>query len=137
VGFTAPYKDFGNLRVSEMIRSWHPDVRALVDNCEPTETFTVRIRHAVPFNRWGTGPVTLLGDAAHAMSPNRGSGANTALRDAGWLSRQLLAVHRDELTLRRALSDYEEVMLREGFAEVAATEQVPGEWFRRSRRPAE
>lgn len=31
---------------------------------------------------WGRGPVTLLGDAAHAMTPNMGQGACTALEDA-------------------------------------------------------
>ena len=134
-GFTAPPKDFGDLR--ELIRSWHPNIRALVDRCEPDETCTVRIRHAGPISGWGTGPVTLLGDAVHAMPPSRGSGANLALRDAARLCRRLLAVHRGEQPLRTALDDYEEVMLREGFAEVAASIRAPSDWFRRShRRPA-
>jgi 2-polyprenyl-6-methoxyphenol hydroxylase-like FAD-dependent oxidoreductase len=35
-----------------------------------------------PVNRWGVGPVTLLGDAAHPMLPYAGQGAAQALEDA-------------------------------------------------------
>ena len=134
--FTAPHKDFDRGGVAGHIRGWHPNVRALVDQSEPDQTRAVRIRHAGPISGWGTGPVTLLGDAIHAMPPSRGSGANMALRDAARLCRHLVAVHRGELPLRTALDNYEEVMLDEGFAEVAASVRAPGEWFRRSRRPA-
>ena len=135
--FTAPDKDFERGGVAEHIRGWHPGIRTLVDQSEPDQTCTVRIRHAGPISGWGTGPVMLLGDAIHAMPPSRGSGANMALRDAARLCRQLLAAHRGELPLRTALDNYEEVMVNEGFAEVAASVRAPGEWFRRSRRPTE
>ena len=35
-----------------------------------------------PTDRWGAGPVTLLGDAAHPMLPHTGQGAAQALEDA-------------------------------------------------------
>jgi 2-polyprenyl-6-methoxyphenol hydroxylase-like FAD-dependent oxidoreductase len=133
-GFSAPERDFLGRAVPELIRSWHPDLRSLVDNCDPTQTFTVDIRRAVEFTPWMTGPVILLGGAAHAMSPSRGSGTNMALRDVGRLSGLLAAARCGELPLRQALHDYEEVMLREGFEQVAASERTPREWFRRSRR---
>jgi len=75
--------------VLTMIKSWHPDLRRLVAMAEPGETFLVRIRTSVPEPAWPPSRVTLLGDAIHAMSPARGSGANTALRDAGVLHRTL------------------------------------------------
>jgi 2-polyprenyl-6-methoxyphenol hydroxylase-like FAD-dependent oxidoreductase len=37
--------------------------------------------------RWGRGPVTLLGDAAHPMTPNLGQGSCAAIEDALTLSR--------------------------------------------------
>ena len=36
----------------------------------------------VPMDRWTQGRVTLLGDAAHAMTPNLGQGACQAIEDA-------------------------------------------------------
>ncbi|MFC4563091.1 FAD-dependent oxidoreductase [Nocardiopsis mangrovi] len=45
-------------------------------------------RHTVP-DLWGHGPVTLLGDAAHAFPPSTAQGANQALEDAWALTRAL------------------------------------------------
>lgn len=40
---------------------------------------------------WGRGRVMLLGDAAHAMTPNQGQGAAMAVEDALVLTRELAA----------------------------------------------
>jgi salicylate hydroxylase len=44
-----------------------------------------------PLPQWGTGPVTLLGDAAHAMRPFLAQGAAMAIEDAAVLARALAA----------------------------------------------
>jgi salicylate hydroxylase len=44
-----------------------------------------------PLQRWGIGPVTLLGDAAHPMFPFFGQGAAQALEDAASVARHLAA----------------------------------------------
>jgi 2-polyprenyl-6-methoxyphenol hydroxylase-like FAD-dependent oxidoreductase len=54
-----------------------------------------------PAPRWGEGRVTLLGDAAHPMTPNQGRGAGQALEDAVVLSR-LLAAGGDPVSALRA-----------------------------------
>jgi 2-polyprenyl-6-methoxyphenol hydroxylase-like FAD-dependent oxidoreductase len=38
--------------------------------------------HRPPLGRWTKGRVTLLGDAAHAMAPHHGQGANQSIEDA-------------------------------------------------------
>ena len=54
---------------------------------------TAILRHDIfdrpPTKRWGLGRVTLLGDAAHATTPNLGQGACLALEDAVVLARRL------------------------------------------------
>ena len=76
---------------AELIRTWHPGLRALHAQADIGETFGVRVRVSPPAPPWPPGRVTVLGDAIHAMSPAGGSGANTALRDAALLSRTLTA----------------------------------------------
>lgn len=57
-----------------------------------------------------TSRVTLLGDAAHAMTTHRGLGANTALRDARDLA--------DVIILGKNLSEYEDRMIPRGFSAI-------------------
>jgi 2-polyprenyl-6-methoxyphenol hydroxylase-like FAD-dependent oxidoreductase len=63
----------------------------------------------------------LLGDALHDMTPFRGIGANTALRDTAALRQALGAVDRGEQDLLQALSAYERAMMEYGFRAVRAS----------------
>lgn len=54
-----------------------------------------------PLPRWGSGVVTLIGDAAHPMLPHTGQGAAQALVDAVTLGRMLRPDVNIESTLRR------------------------------------
>ena len=63
-----------------------PDVLAAVDDRDAG--FFPHYRHAVPAT-WGTGRVTVIGDAAHSMPPTRAQGANQALEDAWAMARAL------------------------------------------------
>lgn len=53
------------------------------------------LRHDIydrpPLRSWGAGRATLLGDAAHPMTPNLGQGACQAIEDAVVLMKQLSA----------------------------------------------
>ncbi|KAL9107658.1 MAG: hypothetical protein Q9227_007465 [Pyrenula ochraceoflavens] len=44
---------------------WHPIFRSLVAITVPESVFKAHIKTTVPYDHWGTGPVTILGDAAH------------------------------------------------------------------------
>jgi 2-polyprenyl-6-methoxyphenol hydroxylase-like FAD-dependent oxidoreductase len=115
------------------IRRWHPDLVRLVELAEVRETSLVTVRTAVPVAPWQPSRVTLLGDAIHAMSPARGSGANTALRDAALLTAELAAADRGAKTLLQAVGTYERQMIDYGFAAVraAGAEPAAGVSFRR------
>jgi 2-polyprenyl-6-methoxyphenol hydroxylase-like FAD-dependent oxidoreductase len=106
---------------ARMIRRWHPQVRELVARCQAEENFHLPVRVAEPVAPWPAGPVTLLGDAVHAMSPSGGSGANTALRDAALLATRLSSAAHGELGLTAAIDGYQAEMLDHGFAVVRAS----------------
>ena len=107
--------------VGERIAGWAPGLRRLVAGSEPETVHALRIRSAEPVAAWPTGPVTLLGDAIHNMTPMAGIGANTALRDADLVRRMLIAVRDGATPQPVAVADYERQMLDYGFAAVAAS----------------
>ncbi len=110
--------------VLDLTRGWHRDLRGLVALGEPAETFYLAIRTSVPIEHWETTNVTLLGDAIHSMSPAGGSGANTALLDAGLLCADLVAASLGRRPLLKAIRDYEERMVGYGFEAVRASQQA-------------
>ena len=109
----------------DTIRRWHQDLRELIEAATIEDTTLTRIRTAVPIAPWTPSRVTLLGDAIHAMSPSRGSGANTALRDAALLAQQLDATAHGHKPLIQAIQDYEHAMIDYGFAAVRAASRTP------------
>lgn len=90
----------------DMFSGWGPRLRALLVACE--DTFIVRSIMALPVpQQWEHRPgVTLLGDAAHLMSPFGGQGANLAMLDGADLASALAT----EPDLDTAVRRYEETM---------------------------
>lgn len=111
----------------EMTPTWHPHLRTLFSLADPSTCFPVNIRTSVPIPAWPTSNVTLLGDAIHTMTPGRGVGANTALRDAALLCRSLTAARDGRTTVIEAIAGYEEKMRAYGFdAVLKSREQMDG-----------
>ena len=104
--------------VLDRVAGWAPALRDIVAGSDPTTVNAIHVRTATPVKPWPTGPVTLLGDAIHNMTPMAGIGANTALRDAELLCRQLTAINAGRLELLPAVAEYERQMLDYGFAAV-------------------
>jgi 2-polyprenyl-6-methoxyphenol hydroxylase-like FAD-dependent oxidoreductase len=61
---------------------WHPPITALLKATPEEAILRNDILHRMPVGKWGEGRVTLLGDAAHPMTPNLGQGACQAIEDA-------------------------------------------------------
>lgn len=105
--------------VLESTRNWHPDLRRIVELSDPEAAFPLRIATSVPVDPWPTTTITLLGDAIHTMTPGQGVGANTALRDASLLCRELTAAAGESKPLLTAIGAYEAEMIPYGFTRVA------------------
>ena len=97
---------------------WDPAVRRIIAAQDAASIFPVSVRSSVPHDGWDPGPVALLGDAVHAMSPAIGVGANTALRDAQVLTARLADAATTGSPATEALDRYQREMLGYGFAAV-------------------
>jgi 2-polyprenyl-6-methoxyphenol hydroxylase-like FAD-dependent oxidoreductase len=75
--------------VRERLKSWPEPVRSIIAATDDDEIAVMDIADAKPVKRWGSGPATLLGDAAHPILPNLGQGTSQALEDAIVLGRSL------------------------------------------------
>jgi 2-polyprenyl-6-methoxyphenol hydroxylase-like FAD-dependent oxidoreductase len=65
-------------------------VPAILDTLGPDSAMHVAPIEEVTLDQWSAGPVLLIGDAAHATSPNTAEGAAMALED-GLVSAECLA----------------------------------------------
>jgi 2-polyprenyl-6-methoxyphenol hydroxylase-like FAD-dependent oxidoreductase len=83
---------------AEWIWDWL-DVPALIRQADIVFENPMIDRDPVP--TWQDGPVVLLGDAAHPMTPNLGQGAGQAIEDAAVLDRCLATTDTIDAALRR------------------------------------
>ena len=87
--------------VQDCFRAWHDPIPAVI--AATGEILRNDILDRPPMAVWGSGRVTVLGDAAHPTTPNLGQGACQALEDAVVLAHYL----RGATDVRAALRAYE------------------------------
>ncbi|MEV0637372.1 FAD-dependent monooxygenase [Streptomyces sp. NPDC050619] len=94
----------GKEKIAGLFAGWADEVREAI-RVTPEETIVSITAQDRPFlERWGTGRMSLLGDAAHPMLVSLGQGAALAIEDA-----VILAEHLKEATdLSSALRGYED-----------------------------
>lgn len=104
----------------KLFKGWHPVVSTLLNATETSMILRNDISDLQPLPSWNKGRVTLLGDAAHAMTPNMGQGACQALEDALILARSL----RDAQNLEHAFEVYQHKRLARANMVVVKSHQM-------------
>jgi 2-polyprenyl-6-methoxyphenol hydroxylase-like FAD-dependent oxidoreductase len=99
---------------------WHEPIPALIRAAARGSILRNDIYDRRPVSAWGRGRVTLLGDAAHPMTPDLGQGACQAIEDGLELARALDRHANPEEALRR----YEAVRTERTASIVMASRRV-------------
>jgi salicylate hydroxylase len=76
-----------------LFQGWHPAVTEMIAAVRHEARWGLFLSR--PLRRWRRGRVILLGDAAHAMLPHQGQGANTTIEDAVTLAELIAADPHD------------------------------------------
>jgi 2-polyprenyl-6-methoxyphenol hydroxylase-like FAD-dependent oxidoreductase len=97
----------GSEDLGEVFGDWHGPVRELLAATPDSDRSYLEIRELAPLPRWHRERCVLVGDAAHAMTPNLGQGAAQALQDVVALRREI-----GSKPLAEALRGYERARKR-------------------------
>ena len=85
----------------DLFYDWHDPVPAVIEATREMDILRNDVYELPHLKCWSSGRVTLLGDAAHAMTPNLGQGGCLAIEDALTLASCLASEHDVVAVLKR------------------------------------
>ncbi|KAF4985083.1 hypothetical protein FDECE_16837 [Fusarium decemcellulare] len=97
--------------LNTVYKDWDPRLKQALEfsdgRCNPRSLYMLPVGH-----KWTHKPgLTLIGDAAHLMTPYAGEGVNQALEDALLLAKAINgAANKDDEALDKAIREFEETM---------------------------
>lgn len=108
-------------------QDWAPQLRKVIESCS-VETMAARNLYMFPVGlQWAAQKdVTLVGDAAHLMTPCAGEGVNAALTDAMDLA---LAIVENRDDIGKTIQEYESKMFPRARAIMQQTWDLKQIWF--------
>jgi 2-polyprenyl-6-methoxyphenol hydroxylase-like FAD-dependent oxidoreductase len=97
---------FGKRKIASLFNNYHPLVKSIIESTPEDHIHTSMLADLKPISSWVNGRICLLGDAAHATTPNLGQGACQSIEDA-----YVLAECLSMLPLQEAFEHYEKVRM--------------------------
>lgn len=94
--------------LADRYAAFPPMVAEMLRKTPQDDIIKVDLHDFVPLKTWSTGRVVLLGDAAHAMTPNLGQGGAKAVEDGYTLAEKLCAHDQPE----HAIAAYERARVK-------------------------
>ncbi len=98
------YSEIKNL--PDLFKDFHPLAIDILEQTKPTQIHEAELTDFYPIPNWHKENVCLMGDAAHAMTPNMGQGACQAIEDAYVLA-ECLGKHE----IKTAFSEFESIRM--------------------------
>lgn len=90
----------GKAGIQALFRGWAEEVQAVIAATPASDISSLPAQDRPFIERWGDGPVTLLGDAAHPMLTSLGQGAAIAIEDGAVLAHCLKTIAEPQAALR-------------------------------------
>ncbi|MBG6607639.1 FAD-dependent monooxygenase [Pseudomonas aeruginosa] len=90
----------GKAGIQRLYAGWADEVQAVIEATPEADISSLPAQDRPFLERWGDGPVTLLGDAAHPMLTSLGQGAAIAIEDAAVLAHCLATIDDPQAALR-------------------------------------
>jgi 2-polyprenyl-6-methoxyphenol hydroxylase-like FAD-dependent oxidoreductase len=92
--------DIRQQKLLDLFEGWYAPIIELIKTTPPASIRRSSTYDRAPVSKWGEGNMTLLGDAAHPMTPNLGQGGCMAIEDALVLADCLLKYQNSAEALR-------------------------------------
>ncbi len=97
-----------NVELSGLFKEFHSDITKIISETHPNDIILNRITDLKPTTKWQHKNVCLIGDAAHATTPNLGQGACQAVEDAYTLGQ----LYNHDKPIENIFAEYEKLRLK-------------------------
>ncbi|MEO6682005.1 MAG: FAD-dependent monooxygenase [Ginsengibacter sp.] len=124
-----------HMSLVELFQKFHPDICEMIAGTPNDQIYQNRLLDLKPFSQWHQNNICLLGDAAHATTPNLGQGACQAIEDAYVLGK----LFKSGKTVNEIFAEYEKRRIKKAhfivntswmMGKIPHIENATGVWFR-------
>lgn len=102
-----PIENYNRKVLLETYKDFHPLVNQMIESTRVDMIHRTELKDLRKLKTWHKGKVCLIGDAAHAMTPNMGQGASQSIEDALLISQCL-----KNYSTETAFSEFEKIRKR-------------------------